>query len=123
MQTLTITSTPLGRTEKIQFAIPEARTAADKQLQQYIIDSLKTKMPVTIPMTFSNQSMLELAKHLLRHRTASKPTLSSYAYNVYRFSNWLNMQPDQMIQNCKDQDGDINPKAVTKFNKLFDSTC
>jgi site-specific recombinase XerD len=120
MQTLTITSTPLGRTEKIQLAIPEARTPAEKQLQQYIIDSLKSKMPVLLPLAFSNQSMLELAKHLLRHRTASKATLSSYFYDIYRFSTWLNMQPDQMIQSCKDQDGDPNPKAVTKFNKLFD---
>ena len=120
MQTLTITSTPLGRKEKIQFSVPEPHTAAEQQLQKYIIDTLSTKMPVLLPMAFSNQSTLELAKHLLRHRTGRQGTLSSYLYGVYRFCKWLNIQPDPMIQSCKDQDGDPNPKAVAKYNKLLD---
>ena len=120
MQTLTITSTPLGRTQKIQFSIPEPHTAAEQQLQKYIIDSLSTKMPVVLPIAFNNESTLELAKHLLRHRTGSQGTLGAYLYGVYRFCKYLNIQPDQMIKGCKDQDGDPNPKAVSKYNKLLD---
>jgi integrase len=77
-------------------------------------------MPVLIPMTFNNQSTLELAKHLLRHRTGSQATLSTYLYGVHRFCKYLNIEPDAMIQSCKDQDGDPNPKAVSKYNKLLD---
>jgi hypothetical protein len=120
MQTLPISSIPLGIKQKITFSIPEPQSAAEKQLQQYIIDSLSAQMPAILPFAFSNQSTMELAKYLLRYRTGSKATLKLYLYDVYRFCNWLNTPPDQMIQSCKDQDGDPNPKVLSKYNKLLD---
>jgi site-specific recombinase XerD len=120
MQTLNITSIPLGTKQKITLSIPEPQSAAEEQLQKYIIDSLSSKMPAILPFTFNNQSTMELAKYLLRYRTGSQGTLLQYLYDVYRFCNWLNNQPDQMIKDCKDQDGDPNPKAIAKYNKLLD---
>ncbi len=111
---------PLGKKQQIALSIPQPQSAAEKQLQQYIIDSLSAQMPALLPFAFSNQSTMELAKYLLRYRTGSKATLKLYLYDVYRFSNYLNTQPDQMIQSCKDQDGDPNPKALSKYNKLLD---
>jgi hypothetical protein len=120
MKTLAVALNPLEKTQKLDFAIPQPRSLAEKQLQQYIIDSLEPKMPALLPFAFSNQSNLELAKYLLRYRTASKGTLWNYIYVIYRFSNWVNTQPDQLIKNCKDQDGDPDPKAISKYNKLLD---
>jgi len=77
-------------------------------------------MPRLIPFTFENTSTLELAKHLLRHRTASTATLYQYIYGVYRFCRWANTCPDQLIRSCQDQEGDPNPKALAKYSRLLD---
>ena len=77
-------------------------------------------MPSLVPFTLNNDSALEVAKHLLRHRTGSSGTLYQYVYGIHRFSQWLNIQPDQLIQNCQDQDGDPNPKALAKYSRLLD---
>jgi site-specific recombinase XerD len=119
---VTITHSPRGKKLKIPTAlsIPEPQSAAEEKLQQYIINSLSWKMPALVPFAFANESTVQLAKHLLRHRTASQGTLYQYLYGVYRFCTWLNTQPDQLIKNCTDQDGDANPKAIAKYNRLLD---
>ncbi len=100
--------------------LPEAQNAADKKLQQYIIDALVTRMPSLVSFTFENASTIELAKHLLRHRTGSPATLYQYIYGVYRFSLWTNTQPDQLIKTCQDEDGDPKPKALAQTSRMLD---
>jgi len=122
MQTMTITHSPLGKKLKqpITLSLPDQQNAADEKLQQYIISSLSWKMPSLVPFTFGNNSTLELAKHLMRHRTASTGTLYQYIYGVHRFSRWINAQPDQLIKTCQDVEGDPNPKALAKYSRLLD---
>jgi len=122
MQTMTITHSPLGKKLKqpITLSLPDPQNAADEKLQQYIISSLSWKMPSLVPFTFGNNSTLELAKHLMRHRTASTGTLYQYIYGVHRFSRWINAQPDQLIKTCQDAEGDPNPKALAKYSRLLD---
>jgi len=122
MQAMTITHSPLGKKLKqpLTLSVPDPQNAADEKLQQYIINSLSWKMPSLVQFTFNNTSALELAKHLLRHRTASTGTLYQYIYGVHRFCRWTNAQPDQMIRSCQDQDGDPNPKALAKYSRLLD---
>ena len=85
MQAVTITHSPRGYKLKqpLTVAVPETRNVADQKLQEYIVNSLSWKMPRLVPFTFENSSTLELAKHLLRHRTASTATLYQYIYGVY----------------------------------------
>lgn len=122
MQALTVTHSPLGRKLKIpiELSIPEPQSRAQEKLHQYIIDSLSWKMPSLVPFIFNNSSAQEVAKHLLRHRTGSSGTLYQYVYGIHRFSQWLNIQPDLMIRNCQDEDGDPNPKALAKYSRLLD---
>jgi integrase len=122
MQALTITHSPLGKKLKqpLMVSVPDPENAADEKLQQYIIDSLSWKMPTLVPFTFNNASTIELAKHLLRHRTASKGTLYQYIYGVHRFCRWINSQPDQLIKSCQDQEGDPDPKALARYSRLLD---
>jgi hypothetical protein len=122
VQAVTITHSPLGKKLKTPLALslPEAQSAAEQRLQQYVIDSLITRLPALVPFAFDNDSVLELAKHLLRHRTASQGTLYQYIYGIYRFCKWTNTQPDQLIKACQDQDGDPNPKALAKYSRLLD---
>jgi integrase len=122
MQTITITHSPRGYKlqEPITLAVPETKNAADEKLQQYVIDSLSWKMSSLVPFTFNNTSTLEVAKHLLRHRTGSTATLYQYIYGIYRFCKWANTQPDQLIKSCQDLDGDPKPKAIAKYTRLLD---
>jgi hypothetical protein len=80
MQTLTVTHSPLGRKLKQPFTIPvpDAQSPSEQRLQQYIIESLSWKMSTLVPFVLSNSSLQELAKYLLRHRTASTGTLYQY---------------------------------------------
>jgi site-specific recombinase XerD len=122
MRTVTITESSQGH--KLQtpltLTMPEAQTAADKKLHQYIIDALLTRMPSLLNLTFQNPSMIELAKHLLRHRTGSPQTLYQYIYGVHRFCLWTNTQPDHIVNTCKDKDGDPNPKALAQTSRMLD---
>ncbi len=122
MKTVTITESSRGYklSKPLTLSLPEPQNAADQKLQQYVIDSLLTKMPTLVTFTFENASTLELAKHLLRHRTGSTATLYQYIYGVHRFSKWLNTQPDMLVKNCLDQDGDPKPKALAQTSRLLD---
>ena len=122
MKALTITHSPLGKKlhKPITLTVPEPQNAADERLQRYIIESLSWKMRRLVPFTFNNTSTIEVAKHLLRHRTGSTGTLYQYIYGIYRFCRWANTQPDQLIGNCQDQDGDPKPKAIAKYSRLLD---
>jgi len=122
MKTVTITESSRGiKLQKpLTLAIPEPQNAAERQLNQYIIDALITRMPSLVKFTFENATTIELAKHLLRHRTGSQQTLYQYIYGVYRFSTWLNTQPDQIVKACQDQDGDPKPKALAQTSRMLD---
>jgi hypothetical protein len=96
----------------------QPQSKADQQLYQYILSSC-VRMPRLAPFIFDNMTLIELAKYLLRYRSGSKATLQLYAYCVMRFCNWLNTSPDQLLHNCKDQDGDPDLKAIAKYNKLL----
>src|SRR3989304_2575249 len=122
MQTLTITHSPLGKKlrQPLTFSTPETKTPSDQKLQQYVIESLSTRMPILVSFTFNNASTLELAKYLLRHRTASAGTLLQYIYGVHRFCLWINAQPDNLIKTCQDPEGDPDPKALAKYGRLLD---
>ncbi|MCJ7762034.1 site-specific integrase [Candidatus Bathyarchaeota archaeon] len=122
MQTITFTESSQGyklRTP-LTLSLPETQNAADKKLQQYIIDSLLGRMPSLLVLTFENASTINLAKHLIRHRTGSQATLYQYMYGIYRYSKWLNNSPDQLIKACQDEDGDPKPKALAQTSRLLD---
>jgi integrase len=122
MKTVTLTESSRGHKlqKPLTLAIPEPQNAADKRLNQYIIEALLTRMPSLVKFTFENATTIELAKHLLRHRTGSPATLYQYIYGVHRFSSWLNTQPDQLVKTCQDIDGDPKPKALSQTSRMLD---
>ena len=122
MKAITVTHSPHGNKlhKPLTLTVPETRNAADERLQRYIIDSLSWKMPKLAVFTFNNKSTIQLAKHLLRHCTGSTATLYQYMYGLHRFCKWANIQPDQLIKNCEDEDGDPKPKAIARYSRLLD---
>ena len=122
MKTLTITKSSRGHKlhTPLTLTLPEAQTAADQKLQEYIIDALLTRMASLVTFTFQNTTTIELAKHLLRHKTGSPATLYQYIYGVHRFSLYTNTQPDQLVKACQDQDGDPKPKPLAQTSRILD---
>jgi integrase len=121
MKYLTITKSPRGRKLKqpLMLKLAEPKNAAEEKLRQYIIDTFAARQPSLARFTFENFTTMELAKHLLRHRTGSQHTLFNYVYDVHRFSKWLRKGPDQLLNNCKGQDQVPIPKTVIKMGKLL----
>jgi len=97
----------------------QPQSKADQQLYDYIIRGCH-RMPSLATYIFDNLSLVELARYLLRYRSGSEATLQLYCYSVQRFCTWANLTPDQLLRNCKDQDGDPDSKAIAKYNKLLD---
>lgn len=121
MNYLTITKSRRGRKlrQPLILKLAEPKNVAEEKLRQYIIDTFVTRQPSLARFTFENFTTMELAKHLLRHRTGSQHTLYNYVYDVCRFSKWLQRKPDQVLNACKGQDEVPIPKIVIKMGGLL----
>jgi integrase len=75
----------------------------EKKARQYIQNSFIGKMPTLIPFAIRNKSVIKLASYLLKHTTGSKHTLYQYVFGIYRFCNWINKQPDKIIQEIQQE--------------------
>jgi integrase len=121
MKSLSITRGPSGRRLKQPFTleIPETESAAERRLRQYVIDTFVGWSPSLVRFTFENSTTLELAKHLLRHRTGSLHTLRNQIYDIYRFSKWLHKRPDELLNDCKGKDQVPIAKVVIQMEGLL----
>ncbi len=75
--------------------------AKEKGLISFILTSFVSERPAMIPLAFDNQSLLKMARHLLRHCSGSTRTCCNYTVNVNRYSTWLGYSPDLIIQDLK----------------------
>lgn len=121
MKSLTVTRSPNNYTLKqpLTLHIPKPETVAEEKLQQYIINTFVVRQPSLARFTFENSTTIELAKHLLRHRTGSASTLYNYVFAVYRFCTWLQSRPDQLVNRCKGKDEVPIPKTVIQMGCLL----
>jgi site-specific recombinase XerD len=87
----------------------------------YVVVSLSTRYPNLIKTFLENSSTLKLAEYLYRRRSRSSKTLQLYAYFISRFSEWIGKTPDQLINECFNQDGLRNEKAIVETEKLIDT--
>jgi hypothetical protein len=122
MKKVRIVKSSLGYTLKkpLILEIPEPRNRAEQNLQRYVIETFVGQYPHLAQFTFENNSMMELAKHLLIHRTGSHATLCNYVYSVHSFCRWLNTSPDKLLTECRDQDEVPMPKGIAKVRRLLD---
>jgi len=104
----------------ITVLIPRAKRPGEKALNDYIIYSFTKKMPRLIKFTFENKSTMNIAKYLLRHKTASSATLYQYIYAVLRFTKTINETPDQIIKRCTTTEGEQNHKQTQKVINQID---
>jgi site-specific recombinase XerD len=87
--------------EAVKVPIENVLNAGQKGLVEYIINSLSMERPRLIPFVFENDSLLKLAKHLLRYCTGSPQTLYLYIDCISRYARWLSHSPDRIIADVK----------------------
>jgi len=99
--------------------VPERQNEAEKRLLQYILETFSSR-PCLVPFTFNSHSTMEVARHLLFNRTGSPFTLHSYIEHFSNFCAWIKAEPDQLVNKCRDQNGDPDPKGITLTTSALD---
>ena len=109
---LKLSNTDINNTTELQTPQIPLR---EKKARQYIINSFTGRMPTLIPFALENKSIILLASYLLKYTTGSKHTLFQYVFGIYRFSKWINKNPDKIIQENKN-----NTKAIDEIIQRID---
>src|SRR3990170_6480704 len=61
----------------------------EKGLVNFVITALLNERPQLIPYIFNNESLLKMARHFLRHCSASHKSCTTYTANVHKYATWL----------------------------------
>lgn len=56
-----------------------------------------------------------MARQLQRYASGSTGTLYLYTRCLHRYCSWINRTPDQLIAECRDPEGDPDPKAQARY--------
>jgi len=91
-----------------------------KGLVEYVLSSLLAERPKLIPFTLENRSLLELARYLLRYRTASPKTLYVYVDCIARYVNRIGIAPDNLVSDIKDEHGLVRLEKIPKHIKALE---
>jgi site-specific recombinase XerD len=107
---------------KRQVSVPLQSILAvgQKGLVEYVLSSLLSERPRLIPFILENQSLLELARYLLRYRTASAKTLYVYVDCIARYVSRIGISPDELISDLKGQDGLVTLERIPKHVKALE---
>ncbi len=85
---------------------------------QYIVSSLTPNISSAIPFALKNQSVLNLAKHLKRHKTASPGALAVYVCHLRKFCEWYGAGPDSIVDEISRDGGSL--KSINRFLSTLD---
>jgi site-specific recombinase XerD len=86
--------------------------AKEKGLVNFILTAFVSERPAMITLAFDNQSLLKMARHLLRHCSGSTRTCCNYTVNVNRYATWLGYSPDLIIQDIKPVGNIPDPQRI-----------
>jgi site-specific recombinase XerD len=98
--------------QPISLDLHKVLAAKEKGLINYIFSAFLSERPALLPFVFDNQTLIKLARHLLRHCSGSPNTCCSYTVQVRRYSTWLGYSPDLIIQDLKPIGSIPDPQRV-----------
>jgi len=113
---------PKGYKLKTPVTVPTEKLLAVGQrgLVEYILFSLLTERPRLIPPVLENQSLLGLARYLLRYRTGSPKTLYVNVDAIIRYMTRLGISPDALIADVKTSDGLVDMAKIPKHIRTLE---
>jgi len=111
---MVLNKSPRGWTlkEPVKVPLENVQAVREKGLVAYILQAFASTRPRLIPLVFENQSLIRLARHLLRHCSGSPNSLYSYVDSISRYSRWLDHSPDMIIQDVKPSGNIPDPLRV-----------
>jgi hypothetical protein len=98
--------------QPISLDLNKVLAAKEKGLVAYIFSAFLSERPGLLPFVFDNQTIIKLARHLLRHCSGSPNTCCSYMVQVRRYSTWLGYSPDLIIQDLKPVGNIPDPQRI-----------
>ena len=102
----------------VKVPIEKVLAAREKGLVSYIVRSFSSERPGLIPFVFDNKSLIQLARHFLRHCSGSPHSAYSYTNTIQRYSTYLGYAPDLIIADVKPS-GAIPDPARVESHKGF----
>ena len=73
-------------------------------IERFIHEALTKRKPTLIPFATSNKSVTEMVRYLKRHCSQSYSTAYLYIWSVHRYCQWCRTDPDQLIDECLEND-------------------
>jgi hypothetical protein len=121
-ETIQILSGPTGKRFKtpVTAQLPGGMESIPKDIYNYIVEGLSWRMPRLITFALQSPAVINMAKYFRRHLSGSFGSIYNYVHGVHRFCGWIGKTPDQLISECKDVDGDPNPKMLARHAALVE---
>lgn len=107
-----------GRTLKkpIVVKVKATWTEADINLAKHIIRSLlQERMTRLIPFSLTQKTIWTVARYLKRSHSGSFGSLAGYTYDLEKFFDWIQQQPDKAYSWLLNQDLSPNYKRLKEF--------
>jgi site-specific recombinase XerD len=89
-------------------------------LVEYVLRSLLAERPRLIPFVLENQSLVEMARYLLRYRTGSPKTLYVNVDAIARYVQRLGISPDALISDVKTTDDLVDMVKIPKHIRALE---
>jgi site-specific recombinase XerD len=87
--------------QPVNLSLNKVLAAKEKGLISYVLSAFLSERPALLPFVFDNQTLLKMARHFLRHCSASLTSCLVYTATVHQYSKWLGYSPDLIIQDLK----------------------
>jgi site-specific recombinase XerD len=87
--------------QTIRIELSKVLAVNEKGLIDYIIRSCLNERPALIPYIFEYQSLTKMARHFLRHCSASYHSCQKYSACLKKYAEWLGYSPDVIIADVK----------------------
>jgi hypothetical protein len=94
--------------------------AKELKLIEYVFQALLCERPILLQYTFSNKSVLLMARHFLRNCSGSPQSCYTYIQHVHQYTSWLGSSPDQIISDLKTETNTVDPQRLQNHNKFVD---
>jgi site-specific recombinase XerD len=106
--------------QPVTLSLSKVLAAKEKGLINYILSAFLSERPALLPFVFDNQSLLKMARHFLRHCSASLSSCFVYTATIHNYSNWLGYSPDLIIQDIKPVGNIPDPQRVQNHQGYLD---
>ena len=106
--------------QPVTLSLNKVLAAKEKGLIAYVLSSFLSERPALLIFVFDNQTVIKMARHFLRHCSASIHSCLVYTATVHRYSTWLGYIPGLIIQDLKPIGNIADPQRIQNHQGYLD---